>query len=138
MIGAIVRGGQVIIPRGNTVIKHTGPSHALGHSRTGAEGREDVLRPSRVLLIRRLSGNEPHANVGTWLDTHMSTAATSLTDADVHVEDRGYQFADGVYEVDRRHRRPAGRRRAAPGPARPRSLNELRICVADEPRVLKT
>ncbi len=53
-------------------------------------------------------------------------------DASVHIEDRGYQFADGVYEVcevragrlidERRHMERLGR-----------SLRELRIDHADEP-----
>ena len=40
-------------------------------------------------------------------------------EAAVHIEDRGYQFADGVYEVVGVRRRPAGRRGAAPRPAGP-------------------
>ena len=59
-----------------------------------------------------------------------STAATCrIAPRAVHIEDRGYQFADGVYEVIARRRRQAGRRRRRISTRLERSLRELRIAM---------
>src|ERR1700676_5231913 len=58
-----------------------------------------------------------------------------MRDAKVHVEDRGYQFADGVYEVcEVRAGRLIDERRHLERLAR--SLGELRIRVPMSPRAL--
>ena len=59
---------------------------------------------------------------------------TPLADAQVHVEDRGFQFADGVYEY---WSVLSGRLADAEGhlDRLDRSLSELRISSADAPRL---
>ena len=47
----------------------------------------------------QMSDARSHESINRMPASPMSTAATAARDAMVHVEDRGYQFADGVYEV---------------------------------------
>ena len=69
-----------------------------------------------------LTGDRPMSRIA-YVDGHY----LPHRQAAVHIEDRGYQFADGVYEVIAVRRRPADRRGAASRSGFTARSSELRI-----------
>src|SRR3546814_2674845 len=71
-------------------------SDLVRHQECRAQGRAHVRRTSGILLIRARRG-EKRGTVPRL--AYVNGAYVPHRDACVHIEDRGYQFADGVYEV---------------------------------------
>src|SRR5690606_13706213 len=94
LVGAIVRKGEVIIPRGETEVQVG--DHVILFVRSDLVKKVEQM--FRVSLQFFCSATAPGNAVLSRI-AYVNGRYLRHAEAAVHIEDRGYQFADGVYEV---------------------------------------